>query len=206
MNKDKTIFWWPRRVYCCSTIVHCGTLWLSVVNVPFVRFLRPLMLGMQAAEQLFVHLNCCLNYVVCYLETYFALNTYLNFVLLYGSIHVQHYYMTSVFVSHFYLTSPKLLIDFYLLITRLSFFSDNLSSVHLFQDVTLLHDQPAFLGHQQLYAYCRPNPRAKYLHYRLAGEPTVQLYHLVPKFHRQLLVNANQTTNSLYELCKLQVT
>lgn len=137
---------------------------------------------------------------------YFALNTYLNFVLLYGSIHVQHYYMTSVFVSHFYLTSPKLHIDFYLLITRLSFFSDNLSSVHLFQDVTLLHDQPAFLGHQQLYAYCRPNPRAKYLHYRLAGEPTVQLYHLVPKFHRQLLVNANQTTNSLYELCKLQVT
>lgn len=155
---------------------------------------------------IYVHLNCCLNYVVCYLETYFALNTYLNFVLLYGSIHVQHYYMTSVFVSHFYLTSPKLLIDFYLLITRLSFFSDNLSSVHLFQDVTLLHDQPAFLGHQQLYAYCRPNPRAKYLHYRLAGEPTVQLYHLVPKFHRQLLVNANQTTNSLYELCKLQVT
>lgn len=137
---------------------------------------------------------------------YFALNTYLNFVLLYGSIHVQHYYMTSVFVSHFYLTSPKLLLDFYLLITRLSFFSDNLSSVHLFQDVTLLHDQPAFLGHQQLYAYCRPNPRAKYLHYRLAGEPTVQLYHLVPKFHRQLLVNANQTTNSLYELCKLQMT
>lgn len=155
---------------------------------------------------IYVHLNCCLNYVVCYLETYFALNTYLNFVLLYGFIHVQHYYMKSVFVSHFYLTSPKLLIDFYLLITRLSFFSDNLSSVHLFQDVTLLHDQPAFLGHQQLYAYCRPNPRAKYLHYRLAGEPTVQLYHLVPKFHRQLLVNANQTTNSLYELCKLQVT
>lgn len=114
-------------------------------------------------------------------------------------------YDISICIS-FLFNVRKLLIDFYLLITRLSFFSDNLSSVHLFQDVTLLHDQPAFLGHQQLYAYCRPNPRAKYLHYRLAGEPTVQLYHLVPKFHRQLLVNANQTTNSLYELCKLQVT
>lgn len=139
-------------------------------------------------------------------ETYFALISYLNFVLLYGSIHVQHYYMTSVFVSHFYLKSPKFLIDFYLWITKLSYFSDNLCSVLLFQNVTLLHDQPAFLGHQQLYAYCRPNPRAKYLHHRLAGEPTVQLYHLVPKLQRQLLVNVDQLTNISYELCKVQAT
>lgn len=166
-------------------------------------FFATVEIRVQTAE----HLLIC-SYL--YIRTVVSIMSYMSYLkffiaILFKKCNVQYNtIILQVFVSHFYLMSTKFL---YPWITKVSFLSDNLCSVHLFfQDVIPFHDQSAFLGLQQLYAYCRPNPRAKYLHHLLAGESTVQLYHLVPKLQRQLLVNVDQTTNISYELCKVQAT